>query len=183
MISNSLRVALVTDHIPINKVSKTLSIELIELKINQVLSSLINDFGILKPRIAVLGLNPHAGDNGVIGKEDDRIVKPAIEKTKRINEEVNGPFAADSFFTSKNLKEYDAILAIYHDQGLIPFKTLSFGNGVNFTAGLSLVRTSPDHGTAFDIAGLGIAKTNSYKTALLEAIKIFKTRNHLNYKI
>ena len=183
MISNSLRVALVTDHVPINKVSKTLSIELIELKINQVLSSLINDFGILKPRIAVLGLNPHAGDNGVIGKEDDCIVKPAIEKTNRINQEVNGPFAADSFFTSKKLKEYDAILAIYHDQGLIPFKTISFGNGVNFTAGLSLVRTSPDHGTAFDIAGLGIAKTNSYKTALLEAIKIFKTRNHLNYII
>tara|TARA_B100001173_G_scaffold232263_1_gene202039 strand:- start:402 stop:1397 length:996 start_codon:yes stop_codon:yes gene_type:complete len=180
MISNSLRVALVTDHIPINKVSKTLSIELIELKINQVLSSLINDFGILKPRIAVLGLNPHAGDNGVIGKEDDCIVRPAIVKTKRINQEVNGPFAADSFFTSKKLKEYDAILAIYHDQGLIPFKTISFGNGVNFTAGLSLVRTSPDHGTAFDIAGLGIAKTNSYKIAILEAIKIFKTRNHLN---
>jgi len=179
MIANDLRIALVTDHIPINRVTEMISSDLLKFKINQVLTSLKNDFEILKPKLAVLGLNPHSGDNGVIGNEDDLIVKPTIAELNKNGTVVYGPFAADSFFASENYKGFDAVIAMYHDQGLIPFKTLTFGNGVNFTAGLNLIRTSPDHGTAFDIAGKGIANFNSFKAALLESIKIFKSRNHL----
>ena len=177
MISNQLRIALVTDHIPIKKVSEAISMKLINHKIEQVSLSLKKDFKISNPKIAVLGLNPHCGDHGAIGEEDDLIIKPAINKSNFDKTIVCGPFSADSFFGSNNFEEYDAILAIYHDQGLIPFKTLSFGSGVNFTAGLDLIRTSPDHGTAFDIAGLGEASVSSFKRALEEAVNIYKARN------
>ena len=179
MVANDIRIALVTDHIPINRVTEMISSDLLKFKINQALTSLKNDFGILRPKLAVLGLNPHSGDNGVIGNEDDLIVKPTIAELNKDGIMVYGPFAADSFFASENYKGFDAVIAMYHDQGLIPFKTLTFGNGVNFTAGLNMIRTSPDHGTAFDIAGKGIANFNSFKAALLESIKIFKSRNHL----
>tara|TARA_B100000768_G_C11268945_1_gene372446 strand:- start:1083 stop:2078 length:996 start_codon:yes stop_codon:yes gene_type:complete len=177
MISGSLRIALVTDHIPVKRVSKTITNELLALKIRQVQLSLKNDFGISKPKLALLGLNPHSGDNGVIGNEEDLIIKPIILETNINKIEVHGPFPADSFFASKKHKEYDAIIAMYHDQGLIPFKMLSFGKGVNFTAGLNLIRTSPDHGTCFDIAGKGIVNSNSFKEAILESIRIFKSRH------
>ena len=179
MIANDLRIALITDHIPINRVSDMISSELLNLKISQVILSLKNDFGISKPKVAILGLNPHSGDDGVIGNEEDLIINPTISKINKDQLKVYGPFPADSFFGSKKYKEFDAIIAMYHDQGLIPFKTLSFGSGVNFTAGLNLIRTSPDHGTAFDIAGKGVANTNSFKAAILESVKIFKSRSEL----
>jgi len=139
--------------------------------------TLKQDFKISKPKIAVLGLNPHCGDQGVIGNEDDQIIKPAIAKLFEEGVFVFGPYAADSFFGSNQYQNFDAILATYHDQGLIPFKTLSFGNGVNFTAGLSHVRTSPDHGTAFDIAGKNKADYQSFKEAVYLAIDVYKNRN------
>ena len=180
MIADHLRIALVTDHIPINQVSKMISIERLKSKVNQVSLSLKYDFGIMEPKIAILGLNPHCGDDGVIGTEDDSITKTSINQVNENFNLVYGPFAADGFFASEKYREYDAVIAMYHDQGLIPFKTLSFGNGVNFTAGLNLIRTSPDHGTAFDIAGKGIANSNSLKAAILESIRIFKHRHQLN---
>ncbi len=134
------------------------------------------DFGIRKPKIALLGINPHSGDNGVIGKEDDEVLKPVIRELSDEGHLVYGPYAADSFFGSEGYKNFDAILAAYHDQGLIPFKTLSFGKGVNFTAGLSKVRTSPDHGTAYEIAGKGEADPGSFKEAVFMAINIFRKR-------
>ena len=180
MVADHLRIALVTDHITINQVSKMISAERLKSKINQVLLSLKYDFGIIEPKIAILGLNPHCGDDGVIGTEDDCIIKPTINQVNENINKVYGPFSADGFFASEKYREYDAIIAMYHDQGLIPFKTLSFGNGVNFTAGLNLIRTSPDHGTAFDIAGKGIANPNSFKAAILESIRIFRCRHRLN---
>ncbi|WP_438966161.1 4-hydroxythreonine-4-phosphate dehydrogenase PdxA [Flavobacterium sp.] len=176
MINNDLRVGLLTDHVPVNDVAKHLTEDLIVSKVNLINQSLKQDFGISKPKIAVLGLNPHCGDNGVIGKEDDQVLKPALLKIFEKGTLVFGPFSADSFFGSKQYMQYDAILATYHDQGLIPFKTLSFGNGVNFTAGISKVRTSPDHGTAFDIAGKGIANEESFREALYQAIDIYNNR-------
>jgi 4-hydroxythreonine-4-phosphate dehydrogenase len=125
----------------------------------------------------VLGVNPHTGDNGVIGSEDDKVLRPALENIKKTGMLVYGPYAADSFFGSNNYQNFDAIVATYHDQGLIPFKTLTFGNGVNYTAGLDKVRTSPDHGTAYDIAGKGIANTESFKEAIFTGIEIFRNRN------
>jgi len=125
----------------------------------------------------LLGVNPHSGDNGVIGEEEDMILKPTIEKLKSSGKLIFGPFAADSFFGSENFKNFDAVLAAYHDQGLIPFKTLAFGSGVNFTAGLDKVRTSPDHGTAYEIAGKGIANAESFKQAIFSGIQIYKQRN------
>jgi 4-hydroxythreonine-4-phosphate dehydrogenase len=136
---------------------------------------LIKDFGIRKPKIAVLGLNPHAGDNGAIGNEDKEIIIPAIEKTK-VDGLIYGPYAADGFFGNAVYKQFDAVLAMYHDQGLIPFKTIAFNEGVNYTAGLTVVRTSPDHGTAFEIAGKNIANEQSFKKAIYTAIDIFKNR-------
>jgi len=138
---------------------------------------LIQDFSINKPRIAVLGLNPHAGDGGVIGKEDDEIIKPVIKKMFEKGTLVFGPYPADGFFGSSQYEKFDAVIAAYHDQGLIPFKTLSFGNGVNYTAGLNKIRTSPDHGTAYDIAGKGIADYNSFKEAVYLALDIYNSRN------
>ncbi|WP_142784602.1 4-hydroxythreonine-4-phosphate dehydrogenase PdxA [Changchengzhania lutea] len=176
MVTDTLRVGLLTDHVPVKDVVSHISSELIQKKINTVYKSLMEDFKIRRPKIAVLGINPHTGDNGVIGTEDDDVMRPTLAKIKEEGKLVYGPYAADSFFGSNNYKNFDAIVASYHDQGLIPFKTLSFGNGVNFTAGLNKVRTSPDHGTAYEIAGKGIADENSFKEAVFTAIKIFKNR-------
>lgn len=176
MVTETLRVGLLTDHVPVKDVSTHITSELIEQKINTVYKSLEKDFKITRPKIAVLGINPHTGDNGVIGSEDDAILRPTLQKIKGQGKLVFGPYAADSFFGSNNYKNFDAIIASYHDQGLIPFKTLSFGQGVNFTAGLSKVRTSPDHGTAYEIAGKGEANENSFKEAVFTAIQIFKNR-------
>ena len=177
MVQDNLRVGLLTDHIPVNEVAKHLTEKLITQKIETIKLALTQDFGINKPKIAVLALNPHAGDNGVIGKEDDEILKPAIKKLYAKGTLVFGPYAADGFFGSNQYEKYDAVLATYHDQGLIPFKTLSFGNGVNYTAGLNKIRTSPDHGTAYEIAGKGIADYNSFKEAVYTAIDIYNCRN------
>ncbi|WP_336127477.1 4-hydroxythreonine-4-phosphate dehydrogenase PdxA [Mesoflavibacter sp. CH_XMU1422-2] len=177
MVNGGLRVGLLTDHVPVKDVSKHITTKLIEEKINTVHDSLIKDFKINKPKIAVLGINPHTGDNGVIGNEDDKILRPALKKIKEKGKLVFGPYAADSFFGSNNYQNFDAIIASYHDQGLIPFKTLSFGQGVNYTAGLNKVRTSPDHGTAFEIAEKGQADIGSFKEAIFTAIKIFNNRN------
>ena len=176
MISGSLRVGLLTDHIPVKNISDQINEDLIISKTNIIHSSLIKDFKIRKPKIAFLGINPHTGDNGVIGKEDDTVLRPVLEKIKEEGKLVFGPYSADSFFGSDNYKNFDAIIAAYHDQGLIPFKTLSFGNGVNFTAGLERIRTSPDHGTAYEIAGKGTADDSSFKEALFLAIQIFHNR-------
>ncbi len=177
MVQDNFRIGLLTDHIPVNEVAKHLNEKLITQKVETIKLSLIQDFGINKPKIAVLALNPHAGDNGVIGKEDDEIMKPVIKKLFEKGTLVFGPFAADGFFGSGQYKNYDAVLAAYHDQGLIPFKTISFGNGVNYTAGLNKIRTSPDHGTAFEIAGKGVADFNSFKEAVYAAIDIYNSRN------
>ena len=176
MVQDNLKVGLLTDHIAINEVASHLTEELILKKIETIKQSLIKDFSINKPKIAVLGLNPHCGDGGVIGKEEDLLLKPALKKIFEKGTLVFGPFAADGFFGSNQYERYDAVVATYHDQGLIPFKTLSFGNGVNYTAGLNKIRTSPDHGTAYDIAGKGIADFNSFKEAVYLAIDIYNSR-------
>ncbi|GAA6769510.1 4-hydroxythreonine-4-phosphate dehydrogenase PdxA [Flavobacterium sp. CGRL2] len=177
MVQDNLRVGLITDHVPLNEVASHLTEELITKKIETIKKSLIQDFSIVKPKIAVLGLNPHAGDGGVIGKEDDLVLKPVLKKLFDSGTMVFGPFPADGFFGSGQYEKYDAIVAMYHDQGLIPFKTLSFGKGVNYTAGLNKVRTSPDHGTAYDIAGKDMADHNSFTEAVYLAIDIFRSRN------
>ena len=177
MVQDNLRVGLLTDHVAINEVASHLTEELIVKKIETIKNTLIQDFSINKPKIAVLGLNPHCGDGGVIGNEDDSILRPALRKIFEKGTLVFGPFAADGCFGSNQYEKYDAIIATYHDQGLIPFKTLSFGKGVNYTAGLNKVRTSPDHGTAYDIAGKGVADYNSFKEAVYLAIDVFHSRN------
>jgi len=177
MVHDDLRVGLLTDHVPLSQVSSQLTEELITRKIETIRKSLIQDFSIVKPKIAVLSLNPHAGDGGVIGKEDDLVLKPALKKIFEKGTMVFGPFPADGFFGSGQHEKYDAVVATYHDQGLIPFKTLSFGKGVNYSAGLNKVRTSPDHGTAYDIAGKDMADYNSFKEAVYLAIDIFRSRN------
>ncbi len=176
MISEDLRVGLLTDHVPVKDVSNHITEALIRKKVETIHQSLIKDFGVRKPKIALLGINPHSGDQGVIGQEDDQVLKPTITQLQESGYLVFGPYAADGFFGSKNYQNFDAVLAAYHDQGLIPFKTLSFGKGVNYTAGLNRVRTSPDHGTAFDIAGKGIADPKSFEEAVFTAIEIFKKR-------
>lgn len=180
MISKELKIALLTDHIPIIDVSNAINQDIVEQKIKVLEKSLINDFQIKKPKIAVLAVNPHAGDNGVIGNEDQSIITPAINSFKGTTSSINGPFSADTFFVNENYKKYDGIIASYHDQGLIPFKTISFGKGVNFTAGLPFVRTSPDHGTGFDIAGKGIADHTSFTNAINLGLQVFKLRNNLD---
>jgi 4-hydroxythreonine-4-phosphate dehydrogenase len=178
MVSDQLRIGLLTDHVPVNEVSKHITEKLIWRKIETIKKTLIQDFGITRPRIAVLGLNPHCGDNGVIGKEDIEIIKPTIQKLFNQGTLVFGPYSADAFFGSKQHEQFDAVIATYHDQGLVPFKTISFGNGVNYTAGLDKIRTSPDHGTAYDIAGKNKADFTSFKEAVYVAIDIFHSRNN-----
>lgn len=176
LISESLRVGLLTDHVAVKDVVKNITRERIDNKINTIHQTLIEDFAIEKPKIAVLGINPHTGDNGVIGDEDDTLLRPALDNIRKNGKMVFGPYAADSFFGSGNYKNFDAIIASYHDQGLIPFKTLAFGKGVNFTAGLNRIRTSPDHGTAFDMAGKNEANFESFREAVFSAISIYHTR-------
>lgn len=177
MVQDNLRVGLLTDHVPVNEVASKLTEKLIFQKIDTINKSLVQDFNIRKPKIAVLGLNPHAGDNGVIGKEDDTIIKPAISKLYEKGILVFGPYPADGFFGSGQYEKFDAVIASYHDQGLIPFKTLSFGKGVNYTAGLNKIRTSPDHGTAYEIAGKNQADYTSFKEAVYLALDIYNSRN------
>lgn len=180
LMTNELRIGLITGHIPVSKIAETITPELIKKKVEIMHNSLIQDFKITKPKIAVLGLNPHCGDNGVIGKEDDEIVLPTIKKIRDTGKLVFGPYASDGFFGSETYKQFDGILAMYHDQGLAPFKALSFGSGVNFTAGLNKIRTSPDHGTGYDIAGKNKADISSFREALYASIDIF--RNRKEYK-
>ena len=177
MVSDNLKIGTVTGHIPLVDVSPTLTEKLILSKIRVLENSLKVDFGIEKPRIAVLGLNPHAGENGNIGTEDRDIITPAIITLKKKGSLVFGPFAADGFFAGEYVK-YDAVLAMYHDQGLIPFKTLAFNSGVNYTAGLPYVRTSPAHGTAYDKAGKNVASPDSFRSAMYLAIDIYRNRNN-----
>ncbi|RYG06402.1 MAG: 4-hydroxythreonine-4-phosphate dehydrogenase PdxA [Chitinophagaceae bacterium] len=175
MTSQSFRIALVTEHIPVSEVAKNITREAIVSKLQLINQSLMKDFGIDRPKIAVLGLNPHAGDEGLIGKEEEEIIKPAIKDAKH-SMLVTGPFSADAFFARGYHQKFDAVLAMYHDQGLIPFKSFAIGEGVNFTAGIAGVRTSPDHGTAFDIAGKGKADASSFITAIYECIDIINRR-------
>ena len=173
--SENIRIALATEHVPVVNIGEKITRENLLSKINLLHSSLRRDFGIDKPKIAVLGLNPHAGDEGLIGKEEEAIIKPAI-KDARKDKLVFGPYSADAFFARRSYLQFDAVLAMYHDQGLIPFKTIAIGEGVNFSAGLPFVRTSPDHGTAFDIAGKNKADETSFTAALFECIQLLQNR-------
>ncbi len=176
LVKDELRVGVVTGHIPLNEVSKQLTKEKIRRKINLLETSLKRDFGKIKPSIAVLGLNPHAGEEGLLGKEEQEIIIPVIEEFKKEGKLVFGPFPSDGFFGTATYSKFNGILAMYHDQGLIPFKTLAFDQGVNFTAGLPIVRTSPDHGTAYDIAGKNLAEESSMREALYVACDVLKNR-------
>ena len=176
LVNDDLRVALVTTHIPLKEVTEQITSEKVTTKLKMLNRSLREDFMILKPKIAVLGLNPHAGDNGLLGREETDIIIPGINKAKEKGVYTFGPYPSDGFFGSQGYKQFDAILAIYHDQGLIPFKTITFGSGVNFTAGLPIVRTSPDHGTAYDIAGDGKASPESMRRAIFQGLSILANR-------
>jgi 4-hydroxythreonine-4-phosphate dehydrogenase len=175
--AGNFRVALVTEHVPVSDIAKHITKEAILSKLTIVNNSLKRDFGIDKPRIAVLGLNPHAGDEGLIGNEEEMIIRPAIKDAKNNNILAVGPYSADAFFARRNHEKFDAVLAMYHDQGLIPFKALAIGEGVNYTAGLPVVRTSPDHGVAFDIAGKNKADASSFLASIFECIDIINNRN------
>lgn len=177
MVSDSLKVGLVTGHVPIGNISSSITAELIEKKLKILNKTLIEDFGIRKPKIAVLGLNPHAGDEGTIGSEEQNIIVPAIKKVSDQNILAYGPYPADGFFGAETFAKFDAVLAMYHDQGLIPFKALSFHSGVNYTAGISIVRTSPDHGTAYDLAGKNTASEESFRKAIYLACDVFRNRS------
>lgn len=176
MVQEELRVGLVTNHIPISEVAQRITKETVLRKIELFYQTLRSDFGIHQPKIAVLGLNPHAGDEGAIGMEDFEQIAPAVQAVQERGWKVWGPYSADGFFGSGNYRSFDGILAMYHDQGLVPFKTLSFGGGVNYTAGLPFVRTSPDHGTGFNIAGQNIASPDSFLKAMFLAADIVKQR-------
>ncbi|MCR4416597.1 MAG: 4-hydroxythreonine-4-phosphate dehydrogenase PdxA [Ignavibacteria bacterium] len=178
-LSNSFYAGLATIHIPIKDVPRVLNLELLENKISIVRKTLIQDFNIRSPKIAVLGLNPHAGESDLIGTEETQIIEPAIIKLSGNKFGIYGPFSSDGFFGRKEYKNYDCVFGMYHDQVLIPFKLLNFNNGVNFTAGLPIIRTSPDHGTAFNLAGKNLADHRSMLEAIKFAIKIFKTRNKI----
>lgn len=179
MITEDVKIGLVTNHVPITKVGELITKGRILKKLRIMNETLKMDFGIERPSIAVLGLNPHAGDGGVIGSEEETIIRPAIIEAKKKGLLVFGPYSADSFFGTPNYRKFDGILAMYHDQGLIPFKALSFGSGVNYTAGLPIVRTSPDHGTGFDIVGQNKADPSSFRHAMYAAVDI--ARNRRNY--
>lgn len=172
MVSEEMRVGLVTAHVPIRDVADLITPQLIREKLNIMIQSLKDDFGISKPKIAVMGLNPHAGEGGLLGKEEAEIIQPLIRDYKDKGALVFGPYPADGFFGMMHYRKFDGILAMYHDQALIPFKNVSFETGVNFTAGLPIVRTSPDHGTAYDIAGKNLADEGSMRSALLHAYEI-----------
>ena len=181
MVSDTLRVGLVTSHIPLREVAEKVTKEDILKKLRIFSQALKVDFGLERPNIAVLGLNPHAGEEGMLGHEEEKIIRPAVvEAKKEKGMLVFGPFAADGFFGSGQFNKFDGILAMYHDQGLIPFKALTFGSGVNFTAGLSGIRTSPDHGTAFDLAGKNVADSSSFLHAIFMAIDIYRNRKEYN---
>jgi 4-hydroxythreonine-4-phosphate dehydrogenase len=177
MVSDKLRVGLVTEHIPVKDVAAAITKEKIEAKLKVMDQSLRKDFGIIKPKIAILGLNPHAGDNGLLGDEEEQIIRPVIADQKNKGRLVYGPFPADGFFATGSYLKYDGVLAMYHDQGLVPFKSIAFEDGVNFTAGLSVVRTSPDHGTGYAIAGKNQANEASLREAIYQAAEIFRHRN------
>ena len=177
MVSENIRIGVVTGHVPIKEVSEKITVDLIMKKLITMNESLQIDFGIRKPKIALLGLNPHTGDEGVIGVEEEEVIIPSINKAKDYNILAFGPYAADGFFGSSQFTKFDGILAMYHDQGLIPFKTLSFNSGVNFTAGLPIIRTSPAHGTAYELAGKNMASANSFRQAIYLGIDIYKNRN------
>jgi len=176
MVSESVRIGVATGHVPLRDVPDMITVSLLMRKIKLMNQSLVVDFGIRKPRIAVLGLNPHAGDNSLLGKEEEEVIAPAIQQAVRENILAFGPFPADGFFGSGSFAKFDGILAMYHDQGLTPFKALSFDTGVNFTAGLPFVRTSPVHGTAYQIAGKGEASESSFRHALFLACDVFRNR-------
>lgn len=176
MVAENMRVALLTEHVPVNEIAQHVTKENILGKLKILHASLQKDFGVDKPKIAVLGLNPHAGDEGLIGNEEETIIKPAVKEAKQQNMLVFGPYSADAFFARGHYEKFDAVLAMYHDQGLIPFKSLAIGEGINYTAGLPAIRTSPNHGTAFDIAGKGKADHNSFIEATYKAIDIAHMR-------
>ena len=176
LMTDTLRVALVTGHIPVSQVPSQITVENIVTKLQVFNQSLKQDFTIIKPRIAVLALNPHAGDNGVIGNEETEIIKPAMEEAERLGVMSFGPFPADGFFGSKMYEDFDGVLAMYHDQGLAPFKALAMEEGVNYTAGLPFVRTSPAHGTAYNIAGQNLASESSFRQAVYTALDVYRSR-------
>jgi len=176
MVSEDMRVGLVTGHLPLKSVVAAITTETIKAKLKIMLKSLTQDFGIAKPKIAVLGLNPHAGEDGLLGTEEQDIILPVVKEFKERGELVFGPYPSDGFFGMMHQKKFDGVLAMYHDQGLIPFKTVSFDNGVNFTAGLPIIRTSPDHGTAYNIAGKNAANEGSMRTAIFLAHDIIRRK-------
>ena len=176
MTTQDIKIGVVTGHIPLKDVSKALTKNLLARKLRIMEQSLKADFGINKPKIAVLGLNPHAGEGGLLGKEDNEVIAPVIKELKNKGSLIYGPFPSDGFFGTGDYKKFDGIMAMYHDQGLIPFKTLAFENGVNYTAGLSIIRTSPDHGTAYNIAGKNQAQESSMREAIYLARDIYKNR-------
>src|SRR4028118_1689773 len=185
LVASNMRVGLVTEHVPVTEISSHITFDTILRKLQIMNNSLIKDFGIDKPKIAVLGLNPHAGDEGLIGQEEETIIKPAIKEVKNNNLLAFGPYSADAFFARGQYEQFDAVLAMYHDQGLIPFKSLAIGEGANYTAGLPVIRTSPDHGTAFDIAGKNKADPSSFISAIFQCMDIYRQRleyreNHKN---
>lgn len=179
MISENIRVATLSNHVAVKDILAEITQDKLRAKLDILIKSLQNDFGIVKPKVAVLGLNPHAGDNGQIGNEEKEIIQPALKSYTNDDAIVMGPYSADGFFGNGTYKQFDAVLSMYHDQGLVPFKLLSFGSGVNFTAGLPVVRTSPDHGVAYDIAGKNTVDENSFRQAIYAAIDIFKMRKKL----
>ena len=176
MVAENIKVALLTEHVAVKDIVVHVTKENIFSKLQIINNSLKKDFGITKPKIAVLGLNPHAGDEGLIGKEDEEIIKPAVKEAKQKDIFCFGPYPADAFFARGQYEKFDGVLAMYHDQGLIPFKSLAIGEGVNYTAGLSGVRTSPDHGVAFDIAGKGKADEASFREAIFKCVDIINSR-------
>ena len=180
MVAENIKVGLLTEHVPLSEVSKYVTVENIMSKLEIMDKSLRKDFGISRPRISVLGLNPHAGDEGLVGKEETEIISPAIKSARDKKMLVFGPYSSDAFFAHGSHEKFDAVLAMYHDQGLIPFKSLAIGEGVNFTAGIDAVRTSPDHGTAFDIAGKGTADEASFREALFSCIDIIRSRQNIS---
>ena len=179
MVSDNLKLGLLTEHVPLKDVVKETTTKKVIKKIKTLRETLIKDFLIKDPKIAILAINPHAGDNGVIGSDDQEILLPAIKSVNNQKQLTYGPYSADTFFCNENFKKYDGIIAAYHDQGLIPFKTISFGNGVNYSAGLPIIRTSPDHGTGFDIAGKGVASPASFTQALKVGVNIYRSRNKI----